>query len=159
MRIKIYNQKQGFTLIEIIISIIMASAIMGMLIFMITSSMDLRKKAVRLNTAIFLSEKLMDEIKYTDDLVDKTGEFENNPGFSYSYSMNEIEYDPFSGISSSIKDKEQAILEQHRASQSTELSTGLTFKMRKYNVVLFFQSKEIYTLECLRGLKIEQTAK
>lgn len=153
------TRQRGFTLIEILIAITLASAVMGMILVMIMSSLDLRKKASRLNTAVFLAEKLMDEIKNNAELVDKTAEVEGNPGFGFSYSMSEIDYDPFSGLSTSQKDKEQLLLQQQRASQSTELSTGLTFKMRKYNVTMFFQEKKIYELECLRGLKIEQAAK
>jgi prepilin-type N-terminal cleavage/methylation domain-containing protein len=150
---------QGFTLIEILIAISIASTVMGMIIFMIMSSLDMRKKGVRLNTAIFLAENLMDEIKNVEDLVDKSGELDNNPGFSYSYSMNEVDYDPFSGLSSAIKNKEQLTLQQHRAGQSSELSTGLSFKMRHYKVIIMFQKNKLYELECLRGLKVEQTAK
>jgi len=159
MKIKCRDKNQGFTLIEILIAVGISSAVMAMILFMIMSSLDLRNKAARLTTAIFLAEKFMDEIKNNQELVDKSGEVESNPGYSFAYSMNEIEYDPLSGLSTAIKDKEQQLLEQQRAAQSTEISTGLTFKMRKYVVAILYREKKIYELECLRGLKIEQAAK
>lgn len=151
--------QSGFTLIEILIAISIASIVMGMLIYMVISAMDLRKKTIQLNTALFLAQNMMDEIKNKEDLVDNSGEFQNNPGFSYSYSMKEVDYDPLSGIAQSTKDKEAQTLQQHRAEKSSEISTGMNFKMRQYNVNLFYKEKKIYDLECLRGLKIEQSAK
>ena len=153
------NKKQGFTLIEIMIAVSIASAVMGMLIFMIMSSMELRKKSIRLNTAVFLAMNLMDEIKGKEDLTDNTGSFENNPGFSYSYTRKEVEYDPFSGVTTDPGTKEQNILQENRASRTTELSTGILFGMFQYNVHIYYQDKQLYELECLRGLKIEQSPK
>jgi len=159
MKTKRFTPTNGFTLIEILMAITVASAAMGMIIFMITASIDMRKKALRLNQAIFLSGKYMDEIKNKPDIVDSSGEVSDYPGFRYSYSMSEISYDPFSGSTSPVQSKEQETLREYRAQKSTELATGLSFKMRQYKVILFYQEKKIYELECLRGLNVEQTFK
>jgi len=156
MKIRLKKQNQGFTLIEILIALTLASSVMGMVIYTITSSLDLRKKTIRLNTAVFLAENLMDEIKNKEDLVDNSGSIKENTGYSYSYSMKEIDYDPLSGLTGSDSNNTNNTLQEHRAGTSTELSTGLTFKMRQYNVSIFYNEKLIYDLECLRGLKIEQ---
>ena len=158
MNIKKIRHIQAFTLIEILIAIAIAAAVMGMVIYTIMASMELRKKAIYLNTAIFLAEKKMNEIKSKDDLPDEQGEFPENKGYSFAYSMKEVDYDPFSGLISSEKSSSD-IQQQYRESKTSSLSTGLSFKMKQYNVNIYYNEKKIYSLESLRGLKIDQTQK
>lgn len=152
------KNKKGFTLIELIIALSIAAVVITMVVYMIMSSLEMRKKAARLNTAIFLAENLMNQIQNQRDLVDDQGDFQENPGFSFSYSMKENEFDPFSGTMepSGTGDKKQAPKTpspeaQYREGQTTEFSAGvIIFTLKKYTVIIYYKGQEIYHLESLR---------
>lgn len=134
----------------------LASSVMAMIVLMVVSAIELHRKSVVLNTSVFIAENILNQMQ-GKELPDKNAEMEGYPGYSYSFTSKEVEYDPFTGSTTELESGEEEILKQYRQNQSTEISTGLLFQMRQYSVTVYYNEKYVYELESLRGLKIEQT--
>ena len=84
------TRRRGFTLIEILLALIIFSAVIVAIIEGITLQLRAQQVAEDTSRAVMLAESIMDQIRYEEFLseTEESGEFENaNAGFSWEYQV------------------------------------------------------------------------
>lgn len=153
---------KGFTLIELMIAFTLAGAILGSLSFLLITSLGARKSAVQLQTATFLAEQKLNEIKASTDGSSDSGEFEAFPEYAFEYDIEEIEIDPFSMASSSEEDIDEDNMSSDQALRAYQENSGgidapvsgILLRMIQYTVVIKYGYGKEYKLEMFRGLNV-----
>ncbi len=159
-----WRRKSGFSLIEIMIAMSIAGMILVSNAYLIIASFEARRSAARLNTAVFLAENLMNEIKNREDAVDESGEFEEFPGYGYEYGIEEVEWDPTSldavAEGTPPEDEMTAQLAQYRedAGLQMNIASGIVIRLRKYSVKVIYDEGKNYQLTFHKGFDIAQSS-
>lgn len=153
-------QRRGFSLFEILIAMSLASIILISIIYFVSAAFEARRSAIRLNTAVFLAENLMNRIKSKKDTSSDSGEFENFPDFSYEYEIEDIEWDPTSlegvGESGASQDDLSSQLAEYRdeAGLQTEIKSGIVIRLKKYSVKVMYDNGKEFELVFHKGFDI-----
>lgn len=154
---KLHSSK-GFSLLEIMIAIAIFGVIMGMMLSILSRSLDFRHRAKIHRQSILLAQVKMNEILTTTDERSDNGEFESHPGFSFKTTITEFPIDLESLMMGEIKESEgsgeKSEVADYYAEHGTDdvATTGLEIKMLHYNVEIIYNEKKQYYLDYYRGL-------
>jgi len=151
--------KKGFTLIEVIVALSLAAVILSGSVYNVLAAISLRNDAQDLYNAMFLAEQVLNQISVKDKPESGNGEFENYPGYTYEYLVEEEDVDIFSLFSqveeAEEKKKEEGDLggfEALIAESGSDLSilSGVTIAALSYKVIVYFGDRS-YELKTQKG--------
>lgn len=135
-----------------------AATVMGMTYTLVVKGVQYRKLSVDLSRATFLANEKMSSIKSIMRTSSEEGKFENDPGFRYEYIIEEQEFE-LQELLDTFGSKE--MLEQSdlgafmkEMGMTGKSATGITFKLLRYEVKIFYGFSREYSLEFYRGLGI-----
>jgi len=160
------NKNNGFTLFEVLIAITLAGSILGSLSYLLMSAMKTRRDAQNLHVAVILAQKVMNEIKTSEETKSDNGTFDSNEGYSFEYTIEEVEkpiIDFFLGTdstttgddtenSTSNSDMIMEYMKSNGLIQDT--SQSITIKMLQYHVTIKYGNNQKYEINFFRGKEI-----